>query len=80
MHENARQILDIVRGSFSGLSFNGQTDSLDCTMPKTDGEELSCLWSIANSLANDPSRSNGAEQTMALTAVGIERPPATTEC
>lgn len=74
MHENARQMLDIVRGTFPGLSFNGQTDSLDCTTPKTDGEELSCLWSKASNLVEDQSQSSGAEKTEALTAVGLKMP------
>lgn len=53
--QNARQILDIVQGTFPSLSFGGSTD-LNCTSPKTDGEGLSCLWSEATNsfLARGP--------------------------
>lgn len=73
MYQNARQILDTVRGTFSSLSFDGHPDSLDCTRPKAEGEELSCLWFIATKLAENPSHSDSVEALAALTAVSLKR-------
>ena len=47
MQQNARQILDVVRGTFPGLSFNGTSYDNGCTSLKSDGEALDCLWSRA---------------------------------
>ena len=52
MQQNARQVLEIVRGTFSHLSFDEQTNSTDCSESKSDGEELSCLWLTAKRLLN----------------------------
>lgn len=47
MQQNARQILDIVRGTFPALAFDGATDDYGCASLKSDGEVLDCLWSRA---------------------------------
>ena len=44
MEENARQILNIVRGAFSGLDFDTKTRPTYCSSPQSDDEVLSCLW------------------------------------
>ena len=51
VQQNARQMLEIVQGTFSTLSFDEKLASTDCTTPNSDGEELRCLWSTAMTLS-----------------------------
>ena len=68
MHENARQILDIVRGTFPGLPSDGVA-STDCTLSQSDGETLSCLWSTADSSVKGLSQGDSVTALQALTEV-----------
>lgn len=69
MQQNARQILDIVRGTFPGLSFDGTTDENRCASLKSDGEALDCLWSRAAKSLDSPDFVDGAETLRAFTEV-----------
>ena len=69
MHQNARQILDIVRGTFPTPLFDGSTAGKDCTSPQTDGETLSCLWSRVESSMNDPGQDYTDKALQASTKV-----------
>ena len=69
MQQNARQILDIVRGTFPGLPFDGTTDGTVCTSLKSDGETLDCLWSRATKSLEPPGNVDGAEALRAYTEV-----------
>ena len=64
--QNARQILDIVRGTFPGLSFDGATNDNGCASLKSDGEVLDCLWSRATKSLDSP---DNAEALRAFTEV-----------
>ena len=68
MHQNARQILNIVRGTFPGLAFDGAAGT-DCTMPQSDGETLSCLWSTAASSVKGPGQGDPVTALQSLTEV-----------
>lgn len=65
--QNARQILDIVRGTFPGLSFSEAETLDDCTLAQSAGETLSCLWSNAVSLVDVPGQVDTAAALHALT-------------
>ncbi|CAD6588483.1 MAG: major facilitator super transporter protein [Alectoria sarmentosa] len=65
--QNARQILDIVRGTFPGLSFSGPETLDDCTLAQPAGETLSCLWSNAAGLIDVPGQIETAPALHALT-------------
>lgn len=69
MQQNARQILDIVRGTFPGLAFDGTTDDKVCASLKSDGEVLDCLWSRVTKSLDRADHVNGAETLRALTEV-----------
>ena len=69
--QNARQILDIVRGTFPGLSFSGPETLDDCTLAQPAGETLSCLWSNAAGLIDVPGQIETAPALHALTRVNI---------
>lgn len=69
MQQNARQILDIVRGTFPGLSFDGTRDDNDCVSLKSGGEALDCLWSKATRSLDSPDYVDGAETLRAFTEV-----------
>ena len=69
MEQNARQILDIVRGTFPGLSFDGTMDDNGCASLKSDGEALDCLWSRATKSLDSPDYVNGAETLRTFTEV-----------
>lgn len=69
MQQNARQILDIVRGTFPGLPFDGTTDGNGCASPKSDGESLDCLWSRATKSFDSPGYVDSAEALRAYTEV-----------
>ncbi|KAL2037023.1 hypothetical protein N7G274_010308 [Stereocaulon virgatum] len=66
VYENAQQILDIVRGTFPGLVFDGAAGT-DCMLSQSDGEILSCLWSKAASTVNDPGQKDSNTALQALT-------------
>lgn len=67
--QNARQILDIVRGTFPALSFSEDKYQGDCSLAPSAGDTLSCLWSNAASLVNVPSQVDTAAALQALTQV-----------
>ena len=67
--QNARQMLDIVRGTFPGLSFSEDEYQGDCSLSPSAGDTLSCLWSNAASLVNVPSHIDAAAALKALTQV-----------
>ena len=72
MLENARQILAIVKGAFSGLSFDGTETEVDCALSRSDGETLNCLWLKAMALLSSPGqvdKVNHSEVLCALTEV-----------
>ena len=69
MQQNARQILDIVRGTFPGLSFNGTSYDNGCASLKSDGEALDCLWSRAAKSLDSLDFVDGAETLRAFTEV-----------
>ena len=69
--QNARQILDIIRGTFPGLSFSEAESLDDCTSTKSAEETLSCLWFDAVSILNVPGQIDTAAAMHALTRVGI---------
>ena len=68
MHKNARQILNIVRGTFPGLSFDGAAGT-DCTLSQSDGETLSCLWSTAASSVKGPGQGDSITALQSLAEV-----------
>lgn len=70
MLQNARQILDIVRETFPGLSFDEGKIETDCTKKRSDGENLSCLWATATSVLNHHAEVNAVTALRALTRVG----------
>lgn len=47
LKQNAEQILAVVKETFSGYDFNGQTAQKNCERAQSDGELLDCLWSQA---------------------------------
>ena len=50
-------MLDIVRPTFASLSFDGSNGDVNCTLPASDGEALSCLWSdVASDLSDQDSK------------------------
>ncbi|KAF6223452.1 hypothetical protein HO133_000295 [Letharia lupina] len=65
--QNARQILNIVRGAFPRLSFSEAETLDDCTLAMSAGETLSCLWFDAASLVDVPSHIDTAAALHALT-------------
>ena len=67
--QNARQILDIVRGTFPGIPFSATENLNDCDLAKSAGERLSCLWSSAASLLHVPGQVDTAAAQDALTLV-----------
>ena len=67
--QNARQILNIVRGTFPGLSFSQAETLNECTLAQSAGETLSCLWSNAASLVDVPGQVDTAAALHALTRV-----------
>ena len=67
--QNARQILNIVRGAFPRLSFSEAETLDDCTLAMSAGERLSCLWFDAASLVDVPSHIDTAAALHALTRV-----------
>ena len=69
MQQNARQILDIVRGAFPGLPFDGTTDANGCASPNSDGETLDCLWSRATKSLDRPGYVDRVEALRAFTEV-----------
>ena len=69
MQQNARQILDIVRGTFPGLPFDGTTDGNGCASLNSDGETLDCLWSRATKSLDRPGYVDGPEALRAFTEV-----------
>ena len=69
MQQNARQILEIVGGTFPGLPFDGTTDGIDCASLNSDGEILDCLWSRATKSLDPPDHVDGAEALRAYTEV-----------
>ena len=69
MQQNARQILDIVRGTFPGLPFDGTTDGNGCASLNSDGETIDCLWSRATKSSGPPGYVDGAEALRAYAEV-----------
>ena len=69
--QNARQILEIIRGTFPGLSFSEARSLDNCTSTRSAGETLSCLWSDAVSILNVPGQIDTAAAMHALTRVSI---------
>ncbi|CAF9939277.1 MAG: major facilitator super transporter protein [Alectoria fallacina] len=67
--QNARQILDIVRGTFPGLSSSGPETLDDCILAQPAGETLRCLWSNAAGLIDVPGQIETAPALHALTQV-----------
>lgn len=75
MHQNAQQILNIVRATFTALSFSELTDVAGCELQKSDGEELSCLWSTASKLSERSSDFRETQSLHALIAVRVRPHP-----
>ena len=69
MQQNARQILDIVRGTFPALAFDATTNDNGCASLKSEGEVLDCLWSRATKSLDSPDYVDGAETLRAFTEV-----------
>ena len=69
MQQNARQILEIVRGTFPGLPFDGTIDGNGCASLNSDGETLDCLWSRATKSLNRSDYVDGPEALRAFTEV-----------
>lgn len=67
--QNARQILDIIRGTFPGLSFSEDETLDNCTLAHTAGETLNCLWSDAVRIINAPGQIQTAAAMHALIRV-----------
>ena len=67
--QNARQILDIVRGTFPEISFTAAEPLDACTVTQSAGEKLRCLWSTAASLVDVPGQIDTAAALHALTRV-----------
>ena len=67
--QNARQMLDIVRKTFPGLSFRKAETRDDCVLAQSAGETLGCLWSNAANLVDVPGEIEMAAALHALTLV-----------
>lgn len=66
MQQNARQILNIVQGTFPAQSFDVPLDSEDCVVFDSVAQELQCLWSVAKALST---RSDGSGRRGRLDAL-----------
>ena len=62
-------MLDIVRRAFPGLSFSKAETLENCTLIKSDGETMKCLWSNAASLVDVAGQIDTAAALYALTMV-----------
>lgn len=69
MRQNARQIMDIVRGTFPSIDFDASLEASMCTQPQSDTETLRCMWTKANSLSG-PDEPDIVGALDALTKVG----------
>ena len=67
--QNARQMLNIVRKTFPGLSFSEAETVEDCALARSPGEMLGCLWANAASLVGVPGQMDTAAALYALTLV-----------
>lgn len=67
--QNARQMLEVVRGTFPGSSFSEVRLQDDCSLALSAGDTLSCLWSNAASLVDVPGQIDTAAALHALTQV-----------
>lgn len=67
--QNARQMLDILRGTFPALSFSEVKLQDDCTLAPSAGDTLSCLWSNAASIVDAPGQIDTVAALHALTQV-----------
>ena len=67
--QNARQLLEIVRGTFPEMSHSEVETLDDCTLAQSAGQTLSCLWSNAANLVNVPGEIDTAAALHALTLV-----------
>ena len=67
--QNARQMLEVVRGTFPGSSFSEYKIRDDCSLALSAGDALSCLWSNAASLVEVPGHIDTAAALHALTQV-----------
>lgn len=67
--QNARQMLEIVRGTFPGSSFSEVKFQDDCNLALSAGDTLSCLWSNAASLVDVHGQIDTAAALHALTQV-----------
>lgn len=69
MHQNALQMLQIVKATFPEVSFDKLSDSSRCINPKSDGLTLRCLWATATGML-DPRQTYGETEILdALTRV-----------
>ena len=70
MHQNALQMLQIVKATFPTVSFDNKPSNLiTCTDLKSDGLTLSCLWTMAVSMLDGEKTSDDTEILHALTRV-----------
>ena len=69
IQQNARQILKVVKETFTGYLFDGQVVVSDCSLEKSDGEILVCMWSQVVYTLDSKNRVNVAGKLGALTKV-----------
>ena len=70
MLENALQILEIVKGTFSELSYDIAGSRSNCTFPQSDAEALNCEWLEVSRSLNSPGPVDNHEVLRVLTKVG----------
>lgn len=68
MLQNARQILDIVRGTFPAESFDGG-DNINCTLRQYEWQSLGCMWTTTINAVNSPETSKTKESLILLQKV-----------
>jgi len=74
MRQNARQIMNIVGGTFPKISFHDSSDESICLQTQYDGEALGCLWMKVTSLSSSTPEDT-VETLVALTEVGVKVKP-----
>ena len=71
MQQNARQILNVVKGTFASQFFDKEAAIADDTHKESDGEILGRLWSHVVHALDHSKRDNTTEALWALTAVSL---------
>ncbi len=70
MQQNAHQILNVVKETFTHLSFDGRAVVSGCSQDESEGEILSCMWSqVVHTLQYQ----DQADAVGVLTAVSLSR-------